>query len=314
MNALGGSIAMDGYYSTKADKDHPEISFTYDVNNLDVQKTFKAFNTVQKLMPVGQFISGKLHSRVTMKGLLGADMMPDLATLTGNGNLLLVEGFLNKFAPLDKMASTLNIATLEGISLKDVKNYFAFADGKVLVKPFHVKAREIDMEIGGLHGIDQTIDYQVNMKLPRAMMGSKGNDHLDKLAVQASANGVPIKLNDVVNLKVKLGGTMLKPTVSTDLAQSTQALADDLKKQTTDFVFTRTDSVKKAARDTVAAIRDKVLSDTKNALVSQLNGTADSSGSKGLTINENKKRIEKAGTDLFRNAFKKKKPADSTNR
>jgi hypothetical protein len=49
MNALGGSIAMDGYYSTKLDKLHPEISFNYDVKNLDVQKTFLAFNTVQKL-------------------------------------------------------------------------------------------------------------------------------------------------------------------------------------------------------------------------------------------------------------------------
>jgi hypothetical protein len=221
MNGLGGSIAMDGYYSTKADKEHPEISFTYDVKNLDVQKTFQAFNTVQKLMPVGQFISGKLNSSMTMKGLLGTDMMPDLATLTGNGNLLFLEGFLTKFAPLDKMASTLNITALEGISLNDVKNYFAFANGKVLVKPFHVKAKDIDMEIGGLHGIDQTIDYQVNMKLPRALMGSKGNEYIDKLALQASTNGVPVKMNEVVNLKVKLGGTMLKPLLSTDLAQST---------------------------------------------------------------------------------------------
>ncbi len=71
MNALGGTIAMNGFYSTKFDKEHPEISFTYDVKNLDIQKTFMAFNTIQQLMPAGQFISGKLNSQLTMKGLLG---------------------------------------------------------------------------------------------------------------------------------------------------------------------------------------------------------------------------------------------------
>jgi hypothetical protein len=314
MNALDGSITMDGYYSTKQDKLHPEISFNYDVKNLDVQKTFMAFNTVQKLMPAAQFISGKLNSQLTMKGMLGADMMPDLSSLTGNGNLLLLEGFLNKFAPLDKMASSLNISELQGISLKDVKNYFAFANGKVLVKPFHMKVKGIDMEIGGLHGIDQSIDYQVNMKVPRALMGNKGNEYLDKLALQASNTGVPVKLNDVVNLTVKMGGSILNPVMTTDLRQSTQALADDLKKQASDFVQTRADSTKKATRDSAIVIRDKLVSDTRDALISQLSGTKDSSGKKGFIANDSKKRVEKAGSDLFKNVFKKKKPADSTNR
>ena len=293
MNALDGTIFMDGYYSTKQNKDQPEINFTYNVKNLDVQKTFMAFNTVKKLMPVAQFISGKINSEMTMKGVLGSDMMPDLTSLTGNGNLHLVEGFLKKFAPLDKMATTLNIAQLEGISLKDVKNYFAFANGKVLVKPFHMKAKDIDMEIGGLHGIDQSIDYQVNMKIPRALMGKKGNEYVDNLALQASNNGVPVKLNDVINLKVKMGGTMTNPLITTDLRQSTQALAEDLKKQATDFVQSRVDSSKKAAMDTAIVIRDKIIADSKDAIINQLTGSKDSTGKKGLSLTIIRKELKK---------------------
>jgi hypothetical protein len=111
-----------------------------------------------------------------------------------------------------------------------------------------------------------------------------------------------------------LGGNITSPVMTTDLRQSTQALADDLKKQTTDFVQTRVDSTKKATRDSAVAIRDKIVADTKDALISQLTGSKDSTGNKGLSINDSKKRIEKAGTELFKNAFKKKKPADSTNR
>jgi hypothetical protein len=119
MEALGGTIALSGSYSTKDSKKKPAISLGYDLKNLDVQKTFYAFNTVQKLMPIGKFIAGNLNSNLTMSGRLGEDMMPDFGTLTGEGALFLIDGFLSKFAPLEKMASTLNIETLQAISLKD---------------------------------------------------------------------------------------------------------------------------------------------------------------------------------------------------
>jgi hypothetical protein len=48
---------------------------------------------MQKLMPVGKFLAGKLSSQFNMTGKLNGDMFPDLSTLTGNGNLLLIQGY-----------------------------------------------------------------------------------------------------------------------------------------------------------------------------------------------------------------------------
>jgi hypothetical protein len=59
----------------------------------------------------------------------------------------LIEGVLKKFTPVEKLAQTLNIKQLEAISLKDVKNYIQFNNGKVLVKPFKLKVKDIDMEV-----------------------------------------------------------------------------------------------------------------------------------------------------------------------
>ena len=129
-------------------KKNPSIALSYDVKDLDVQKAFFAFNTVQKLMPIGQFLDGKLNSQLTMIGSLNGDMMPDLSSLSGQGNLLLLEGVLKKFAPLEKLANTLQIDDLKSISIKDIKNYIEFANGKVLVKPFTIKVKDIEMQIG----------------------------------------------------------------------------------------------------------------------------------------------------------------------
>ena len=244
-NALDGTMNINGTYSTKLDKKKPDISLTYDVAGLDVQKTFYAFNTVQKLMPVGKFIAGKLSSKLTMTGKLGTDMMPDLSSLTGSGSLFLIEGFLQKFAPVEKLASTLNVQQLQDISLKDVKNYIEFSNGKVMIKPFNLKVKNIDMEVGGTHGFDQSLDYVINMKIPRSMMGAQGNKLVDNLVAQVNSRGIAVKAGEVVNLKVNMGGFISNPEIRTNLKEAVSSMAADLKQQAVDMAKAKTDSAKK---------------------------------------------------------------------
>ncbi|HYE55996.1 MAG TPA: AsmA-like C-terminal region-containing protein, partial [Chitinophagaceae bacterium] len=315
-NALDGTMQVNGSYSTRESKTQPAISLAYDVKGLDVEKTFYAFNTVQKLMPIGKFIAGKLTSQLSFTGKLGENMMPDLNSLTGEGSLLLVEGFLKKFAPLDKLASTLNVKELEAISLRDVKNYIEFTNGRVLVKPFKVKVKDIDMEIGGMHGFDQSIDYLVNLKLPRALMGEKGNQLVNNLVTQVNNKGVPVKVSDVVNLNVKMGGTITNPQLKTDLKQSATNLADDLKQQATDFAKQKIDSTKTAVRnavkDTVASVKKQATEALKDEMQKQLFGKKDSTSTNNPS--DAKKKLQESGKGLLDNLLKKKKKDTDTAR
>ena len=108
-DALDGSIVFNGTYSTLTTKSNPDIAMNYAIKDMDVQKAFLSFNTVQSLMPIGKFLSGKLSSELAMTGNLAGDMMPNLNSLSGKGNLLLIEGVLKKFTPLEKLAAALQI-------------------------------------------------------------------------------------------------------------------------------------------------------------------------------------------------------------
>ena len=306
-NALDGNIMINGTYSTKVSKAKPTISLMYNVDKVDVQKTFNAFNTVQALMPIGRYIAGKLTSQLSINGRLGDNMMPDLRSLNGNGNLLLIEGFLSKFAPLQKIADALNIQALQQIALKDVKNYIEFSNGQVLVKPFPLKIKDIDMEIGGLQGFDQSIDYVINMKLPRALMGEKGNQLVNNLVSQVNSKGVPIKVSDIINLNIKLGGFIKNPTIKTDLKQGAESIAEQLKVQAIDFAKATFDSTKKAAtnavKDTIASVKKQAIDAAKDALIKQM------AGSKTDTTNNGKPVVKPAESvkGLINDLFKKKK-------
>lgn len=312
-DALGGSMAINGSYSTRDNKERPAISMSYDVEHVDIQKTFMALNTVQKLMPIGKFLSGKVTSSLSANGRLGQNMDVDMNSLTGSGNLLLIEGVLSQFAPLEKMASTLHISQLQNISMKDIRAFFEFSNGKLLMKPFTVKVNGIDMEIGGLQGFDQSIDYAVNMKMPRAMLGAQANQLVNNLASGLSAKGIPVNSGEVVNLKLHLGGTMMKPTISTDLKQSGESLASEMKDQVKDFAAAKIESAKAAAADTLNAIKKQATQAVKEELMSKLLGGKDTSGTAPDASKNTTEKARESAKGFLKSLLNKKKDTTGGN-
>ncbi len=311
-NALDGTLAISGSYSTRENKKHPAIALKYDVQNLDIQKTFNAFNTVQKLMPIGKFLGGRITSSLTLTGNLGQNMMPDLTTLTGNGNLLLIEGLLQKFKPLEMLSDKINVSQLKDISLREIREEFQFNAGKVFVKPFTVKVKDIEMEIGGMHGLDQSLDYTIHLKVPRALIGTSGNNLLNSLASQASAKGIPVKLGDVVNFDVKMLGTLTNPQIKLDLKQSATSLADEIKDQAKEFVQAKIDSTKRAVSDTLQSLKAAAIREATDQLKQQLFNKKDSAPETDTAKNQPSNpadRLKESGKGLIDNInpFKKKK-------
>ena len=312
-DALEGTMIFNGSYSTKTNKKEPGISISYDVKDLNIQKTFFAFNTIQKLMPIGNFLDGKLTSQLTMTGALNGKMMPELSSLTGNGNLLVLEGFLKKFTPLEKLAAMLQIDELREITLRNIKSYFEFANGKVLVKPFTIKIKDIEMLIGGMHGIDQSLNYIIQMKVPRKYLGTKGNDLINNLATEATNRGIPVNLGEVVELNIRMGGTITNPTIKTDLAQVAGDAVKELKQQAVDFVKQKIDSTKQTIKDSLNDLKKQVTDELKEELKNQIFGNKDST--KPNNIDSTKKNVEKTFKNTINKLLNKKKKteSDSTN-
>lgn len=309
-NAMDGKIKINGSYSTKENKTKPAIAMSYDVAGVDIQKTFYAFNTAQKLMPIGKFLSGKFTSVLSAAGKLGEGMEIDMSTISGNGNVFLVEGFLSKFAPLDKMASVLQVKELQSISMKDVKTFFEFSNGKLLVKPFTLKIKNIEMEIGGLQGfgLDEGINYAINLKLPRALMGTQGNLFVDNLLKTANTKGIPVKVGETVTLKMAMGGTIKNPTLKVDLKQSTEKLADQMQQQVKDFAQAKIDSAKKAASDTLKSVRKQLEIAAMEELRKKMQQKKDTAAVKDSTPVKNPQdKTKESIKGLFDNILKKKK-------
>jgi hypothetical protein len=176
----------------------------------------------------------------------------------------------------------------------------------VVVDPFHVKVQDIDMEVGGSHGFDQTLDYDVAMKLPRSLLGGQANSLVNDLVAKAGSKGVVVKVDDKVELPVKIGGTLTSPVLKMDLKSALSSTAGGVKQQAADLVKARVDSAKQQLRDTAQAVGKQALKDAGNALKNQLLGKKDSTGKKTETLDDTKKKAQDAGKGLLNNLLKKK--------
>ncbi len=230
---LGGKFEADGYYDTTV-PEKPKYKLTYDVQSFDFKSSFDQLNTVKTLAPIAQHIKGNYSTRMSLEGVLGKDLMPDLTTLTAEGFLQTVNGVIEDFAPLKKIGEALNIKKLANhkIDLKGTKNWFEVKEGKVLIKEFPLKVQGIDMMIGGSHGITQDIDYDIKAKIPMKLIdqnavGAAAKKGLGILNDQASKLGLNIKEKEFVNVKIKLTGSMTDPKVQFSLIGSGGATVKD---------------------------------------------------------------------------------------
>ena len=167
------------------------------------------------------------------------------------------------------------------------------------------------MLIGGTHGFDQSLDYLIQMKLPRKYLGAQGNALINNLVTQASNKGVPVTIGDIVNLNVTMRGSLNNPTIKTDLKEATGDATAELKQQAVDFAKAKVDSTKHAVKDSVNVIKQQVTASLKEEAKKQLFGSKDSTGTKP-SIDETKKKAESTIKNTLGSFFKKKKNQTDT--
>jgi len=308
-NGLDGDIHIDGTYSTLESKDYPEFALTYDVKGLDIQKTFLAFNSVRRIMPVAKFIAGNINAHMSLNGKLNGDMTTELQSLEGEGNVELLAGTMKSFDPLDKISQSLDIAELKDIPLKDTKADFSFKNNRVVVNPFVLHARDIEMDIYGTHGFDQSLDYAINLKVPRSQLGSKGKMFVKNVVTQAADKGIPVKLKDEVSLDVKMIGTINSPDVKTDMDSVVDMAATDLKKEVNEFVNAKLDSAKQQLHHPSAATKKQIFVQASYKTNTKTKKSSKSAHKK--TIHSKTKRKHKKTRKNYSTSLKKSKSVAS---
>jgi len=248
MNMIGGEITVSGIYNA-AEPAKPLVDMVFDMKNVDLQQAFNTFNTVEKLAPIVAKAKGLITAHLQMKTSLDGNLSPMLSSLTGKGNLLSDLLTIANVNTLDKIADALKMDKLRKWSLEKVNLSYEFIDGKVFVKPFPATFGNIKANLGGSTGFDQSINYTINLEIPRSEFGGQANSVLSNMVAEANKKGAKFSLGDQVPVTLLVGGTILAPKITTNLKNSMNSAIDDLKNQATEELNKKKAEAEAKARD-----------------------------------------------------------------
>lgn len=236
---LGGEFAVNGFYET-TDVAKPTFDVGLRIQKLDIPRAFEAFTTVQMLAPVAKYASGTFSTDLKLSGALGQDMRPLFPGLSGQGSLQTSILRLQDFPPLDKIAGLTKLSLLDDPGLKAVRSRFDIRDGRLHVQPFTVGLGETAMTVSGSNGIDQSLDYDLRLQVPRGLLGAEANQAIGGLLSKAAGAGLDLGAAREIALGIELGGTVTNPSISVGAADvagsAVEAVQDAAERRVTEVV------------------------------------------------------------------------------
>jgi hypothetical protein len=288
-NLLGGAATISAVYDTKL-KDHPDVSFSYDIKNFDIQQTVKQVGFSEKLAPVMRFIQGDFSSNLKGSGKLNPDMTIDYNSLLGDGKVEIPSARIVNLPILNEINKVAKIPALQNLEIKNGWTVLKFKDGKVAVDPTTIKfGNGYDINFKGKNGFDQSIDYDMQLNVPSKELGPATSLAQGMLA---KIPGMNAAMPEMVGFVFKVTGSATKPQVKlnkvlaggSSVKDVAKSAVDDVKNQATNKVDevkqqaqNAFDQQKKAAEDAARKAKedaerkakeaaDKIKNDAKNAV------------------------------------------------
>jgi flagellar biosynthesis GTPase FlhF len=156
------------------------------------------------------------------------------------------------------VAESLKIAGMNAWAFDGAKASFTIVNGEVILQPFDTKIGGMASTLGGKSGLDQSINYLMNIEIPRAKFGGAAASVLSTLTAKAGAAGIKTGNSENIPVGIKIGGTVLNPKITTDIRDRAENAMDDLKKQAEDRAREELEKRKKELEDRTNAEKDKL--------------------------------------------------------
>ena len=280
---FGGTIGVNGAVSTKGKT--PVFNMDLNLNQVDIAQSFTQLDMLKKIAPIAGIINGKLNSSIKLNGNLDAkELTPDLKTLTGDllGQLLSTTVNSTNSTLLTALGSNLKFIDVSKINLNDLKAAITFKDGKVNVKPFNIKYKDIKATIRGTHGFDQSMNYNLKFDVPAKYLGSEANALIAKLSAADAAKLESFPINAV------LAGNFTNPKITTDINSAVTKLTTQLVNQQ----------------------KERLVKQGTSALTDYINKNKKPSDTTKAATPATKEEVKAKATELLNGLFNKKKKVE----
>ncbi|MCF8335440.1 MAG: AsmA family protein [Bacteroidales bacterium] len=248
MDLFDGQLAASGEYSTR-DTTRPYVNFNLGVQDLQIENALQTFRIIDTIAPIIKRAKGDISMDLEYTSDLQHNMYPVMESITGFGELRSEKIRLQGSRSFGKVLSALKLTKSEEQSFENIRINFILREGKLIVKPFDVRFAGMDMTISGSQSYKKTMDYLIDMEIPRSAFGGAANQAFDNLVSVAASKGLDIDPGETVNVKANLKGEFSDPDVGLSFGKGSDSTS--VKEQVKQTVKETIDKKKEKAEEQV---------------------------------------------------------------
>lgn len=262
MNLLNGSLSGSGYYEKSALSENPNIQFNLNVNDFGIKETFDKFVTVKQFVPMAKYINGSFSTSLKLNTKLDNTLTPIWDSFFSNGILNLKTAEIKNFKPFTTVGSMLKMDALSNPKLQNVKPKYEIKNGRFYLSPMEYKIGEYNVVLSGSNGIDQTLDYVMEIDVPASELKNKTNSAVSSLV----GKDLNLISSNTITVNAAIGGTIDNPKVKTSAADVAGGVVEQVTNKIVDEAKSQADSLKLEAEKKVKAELKKKEEEAKKKL------------------------------------------------
>jgi hypothetical protein len=166
--AAKGLIDISGYFNG-SDPNKIYLSPDIKLQKVDIDQLFIKLDNLGQDMLVSENVHGLLTGRIKGKIRLHSDLTPIINESDLQIDMMIEDGQLDNFAPIQAMASFFSDKNLKRIKFDRLENRFTLKNGQLSFPNMNINSSLGFLEISGSQTVDLNMDYYV--RVPLKMVG-----------------------------------------------------------------------------------------------------------------------------------------------
>jgi hypothetical protein len=226
MQSLDGLISGNGFIAQNVNRSFISRG-SFNVNKIDVNKTFTTFHNFGQEFIKAENLSGSLSGTLSLLLPMDSLLNTQIKTLTAEGKYVIVNGTLINFDPVKQLSSYIELSELENISFEKMENDFFIRNNFLYIPQMDVRSSAVNLSVNGKHSFDNDYEYHVKMLLSDVLskkrrkyksnvttFGAIEDDGLGRtsLLLKIEGKGEEVK----VGYDIKAAGTELKNNIKSE--------------------------------------------------------------------------------------------------
>jgi len=261
MDVTEGKISSTGWVDTRGE--FAEVDFNLELTGVDIPSAYGSIVSVKKMVPMAKYCRGKANIEMSYHSLMDNTFTPLYESIDVKGDAHTSGLQFYNFSEFVPMSQLLRNDKFTEMTPDELDVGFTVREGRIIFNPFQWKIDRSTFEVSGSHGIDLSMDYQMEMNIAKADLGAGANELMQGVTALAAGAGIRIPQSDYIKVLANIGGTFNRPKLTTDLRENLRSSGEQIQAAVEERITEEVEKVEEQVREEAGEQAEKLIADAE---------------------------------------------------